>query len=161
MDPLSDIPMKLRLAALLTLSLVLCASAGTLTTRDGKRYTGPLQLKDAQITVTTDDGPQSFPLTAVLKADFRSGVNALPKPGHGLRGEYFVGRNLQRLLLTRTDPAIDYNWTQTLPHPSLVPQSREFSVRWTGQLRPEKSEIYTLITNTDDGVRVYLDGKLI
>ncbi|MDB5322405.1 MAG: hypothetical protein JWN40_4036 [Phycisphaerales bacterium] len=153
--------MMFRIAFLLILSLAFCASAGTLTTRDGKTYSGPLQLRESQITVTTAEGPRSFPLTAVLSADFKAGGGAAPKAGHGLRGDYFVGRNLAKLQLSRIDPAIDYDWTRTLPHPSLVHTGREFSVRWAGQLRPDHTEKYSLISNTDDGVRVYLDGKLI
>jgi hypothetical protein len=153
--------MMFRSVLFLNLCIAFCASAGTLTTRDGKTYTGPLQLRDAQIVVTTAEGPRSFPFSAVLSADFKAGGAIAPKPGHGLRGDYFVGRTLQKLQLTRIDPAIDYDWTLTIPHPSLVHSGREFSVRWTGQLRPDHTEKYTLISNTDDGCRVYLDGKLM
>ena len=133
-----------------------------MTTRDGKTYTGPLQLRDAQITVTTADGPRSFPFSAVLSADFKASSGIAPKPGHGLRGDYFVGRTLQKLQLTRIDPAIDYDWMRTIPHPSLV-HSRAANSPCAGprQLRPDHTEKYTLISNTDDGCRVYLDGKLI
>jgi hypothetical protein len=148
--------------SLLTLALVaLTAPAGTLTTRDGKTFAGPLTFSADRITVTTATGPQSFPLADVRHADFKAGGGNPPKPGHGLRGDYFVGRSLGRLLLTRTDPVIDYVWADTLPHPALVPWGREFSVRWTGRLRPDRSETYRLISNTDDGVRVYLDDKLL
>jgi len=138
------------------------ATAGTLTTRDGKIYTGPIRFvaSGAQLSVTTDQGPQTFPLNAIAKADFKAG-NALPKPGHGLRGEYFVGRNLHRVLLTRNDACIDFNWNEVLPHPALAPVGRQFSVRWTAQLRPDFTEKYTIISNSDDGVRVYLGGHLI
>src|SRR5260221_12652946 len=126
--------MMLRIAPLLIFAIAVCAHAGTLTTRDGKTYSGPLQLQDAQITVTTVEGPRSFPLTAVLSADFKAGAALPPKPGHGLRGDYFYGRTLQKLQLTRIDPTIDYDWSRTLPHPSLGHSGREVSVRWTGPL---------------------------
>jgi hypothetical protein len=36
-----------------------------------------------------------------------------------------------------------------------------FSVRWIGQVEPLYSETYTFYTNTDDGVRLWVDGQLI
>jgi hypothetical protein len=149
-----------RLTLVLLLLPALIASAGTLTTRDGKTYTGSLQFRDTSITVDTDDGARSFPLADVRKADFRTGFST-PKAGHGLLGQYFLGRDLKKLLLTRVDPVIDYDWKQTFPHPSLASTGREFSVRWTARLRPDRSDKYTLVANTDDGVRVYLDNKLV
>ncbi len=143
--------------------LVLAArvDAGTLTTRDGKSFTGRLQLSETQITVVTEAGDQSFPFSAITKADFQAGGVTPPAPGHGLFGEYFQGRNLKTLLLTRTDPAIDYDWKDSLPHSALAPWGREFSIRWTGRLRPTRTDTYTLVTTTDDGVRLWLDGKLL
>lgn len=149
-----------RLSALLVL-VATVANAGTLTTRDGRTYTGPLRLTQNKITVATATGEQTFPLDAIANADFATAANETPKPGHGLRGEYFIGRNLQRLYLVRTDPVINYTWTQTLPHPALCTWAREFSVRWTGQLQADFSETYTIIANTDDGVRVWIDDKLL
>ena len=137
------------------------APAGTLTTRDGKTYSGPLQLLETKIAITTDDGRRSFPFSEIARVDFKAGAGVPPAPGHGLRGEYFVGRNLKTLLLTRTDSSIDYDWKDSLPHPALAPWGREFSIRWTARLRPGRTDKYTLITTTDDGVRLWLDGKLL
>lgn len=152
--------MTLRLSLLLLL-LPTLARAGTLVTRDGQTLAGAVRLTGQQVTVTTDAGPRAFPLASVLSADFKTPANATAQPGHGLHGEYFRGKTLKHLLLTRTDPQLDYAWTQTFPHPSLVQWGREFSVRWTGQLRAEHSERYTLIANTDDGCRVWIGGQLV
>ncbi|HEY7117370.1 MAG TPA: PA14 domain-containing protein, partial [Tepidisphaeraceae bacterium] len=148
---------------LLALSLALAcpAGAGTLTTRDGKHLAGSLAVGEDRITVMTDSGPQAVPLANVAEADFKAGGAEAAKAGHGLRGDYFAGRSLRQLMLTRVDPAIDYEWSDTLPHPSLAGASREFSARWTGRLRPDHSEKYALIADTDDGVRVWLDGRLV
>jgi hypothetical protein len=150
-----------RLAAVLILLLPLAAPAGTLVTRDGQTLAGPLRLADSQITINTDAGPRTLPLASIVSADFKTAATAAPRPGHGLRGEYFRGKTLKRLLLTRTDPAVDYNWSSALPPPALPIWGREFSVRWTGQLRPDHAEKYTLITNADDGVRVWIGGRLV
>jgi len=137
------------------------APAGTLITRDGKTYYGPVQLSQTSITISTQAGMQTFPFSAISTVDFKTGGSTPPAAGHGLCGEYFVGRNLRTLLLTRNDPAIEYDWKDTLPHPALAPTGREFSIRWTTRLRPSKTDLYTLITNTDDGVKLWLDNKLL
>ncbi len=36
-----------------------------------------------------------------------------------------------------------------------------FSVRWTGKIKPQFTETYTFTTTADDGVRLYVDGRLI
>lgn len=80
--------------------------------------------------------------------------------GTGLLGMYYVGRNFEQFVFQRPDRNIDYDWTGSLPGP-LMPPDRPFSVRWIGKLVPQFSEQYTIMTASDDGVRVYLDGKLI
>jgi glucose/arabinose dehydrogenase len=61
-------------------------------------------------------------------------------------------------VLVRQDPAVDFNWDQGSPDPS-VPDAN-FAVRWTktqwfGQGR------YRFTTVTDDGVRLFLDNRLV
>ena len=36
-----------------------------------------------------------------------------------------------------------------------------FSVRWTGQVQPQYSETYTFYTNSDDGIRLWVNGQLV
>ena len=40
-------------------------------------------------------------------------------------------------------------------------RDNEFSVRWTGQVKPKFSEDLTFIVDVDDGVRLWVDGELI
>ena len=80
--------------------------------------------------------------------------------GHGLQGEYFANTTLQSTpVLTRIDPAIDFNWGVGSPG-SGVP-TNTFSVRWTGTLTVPSSGVYKLGMATDDGSRLYLDGTLL
>ena len=62
---------------------------------------------------------------------------ALPVPrtvfGAGLQAQYFSGANFERLIFTRTDRQIDFDWNATAPAPG-VP-ANAFSVRWTGLLQ--------------------------
>ncbi len=68
------------------------------------------------------------------------------------------------LALTRIDPKIDftkdntntyYKWGTIAPDPKVNPNY--YTVVWNGYLVPKYSEGYTISTNTDDGVRFWLD----
>jgi beta-glucosidase len=86
-----------------------------------------------------------------------------PPPGHagpGLLGEYFVGKERAGTpKLVRVDPTVDFHWELAAPAPGLPEDG--FSVRWTGKLTPPKSGRYALGLRSDDGSRLYLDGKLV
>jgi beta-glucosidase len=89
-----------------------------------------------------------------------------PPPGiapgspHGLYAEYFNNQTLQgRPFATQVDPQVDFIWGDGAPLPGVPANS--FSVRWTGRLRVPKSGNYELVTRADDGVRLWLDGKLL
>jgi hypothetical protein len=88
------------------------------------------------------------------------GLNSLP-PGNGtgLKGEYYDNSDFTNLKLTRVDPSINFSWGSSSPDPSIGPDT--FSVRWTGQVQPRYSEIYTFYTKTDDGVRLWVNGTLL
>jgi hypothetical protein len=77
----------------------------------------------------------------------------------GLTGTYYQGPNFRQQVLVRTDSNVDFQWGQGAPDPSLL--HRAFSVRWTGQITAPTSEIYTFSTVADDGVRLWVGGKLI
>ncbi len=83
------------------------------------------------------------------------------KPGeHGLRGEYFANKDLQGTpVLTRIDSTIRFEWAMSSPD-TMLP-SDHFSVRWTGTLVPSTTGMYRLGVSTDDGVRFWLDGRLL
>jgi hypothetical protein len=61
-------------------------------------------------------------------------------------------------VIVRTDPAIDFNWGWQSPGAGL--SANYFSVRWTGQI-PFEAGRYRFTTTTDDGVRLYVDDRLI
>ena len=81
--------------------------------------------------------------------------------GNGLYAEYFNNANLQGTpTLTRVDPAVSFFWdAETSPDPSIG--FTNFSVRWTGQLTVPLTGQYRLLTNSNDGVRLWLNGKLL
>jgi beta-glucosidase len=83
------------------------------------------------------------------------------KPGrHGLMAEYFSNPDRRgKPALKRVDPKIDFDWGDEAPDPVLPKDN--FSVRWTGSLVPSETGVYTLGIGSDDGSRLYLDGKLL
>lgn len=79
--------------------------------------------------------------------------------GNGLQAQYYEGTDLTNLKLTRTDTTVNFNWEQNAP--DLALPTDYFSVRWTGQIQPKYSETYTFYTNSDDGVRLWVNGQLL
>lgn len=84
--------------------------------------------------------------------------------GTGLTGEYYNNEDFTDLKFRRTDATINYTWglignSPGAPDPSMEPDT--FSVRWQGQIQPRYSETYTFNTFSDDGVRLWIDNKLI
>ncbi len=79
------------------------------------------------------------------------------KAGGGMRGDYFRGTNFENLVLTRVDPQIDFNWGSSEPDPLVGADN--FSVRWIGEVEAAFTETYRFYTNTNDGVRLWVDGQ--
>jgi len=79
----------------------------------------------------------------------------------GLQGEYFDNANLSGIAKKlRTDSQIGFDWSGSSPMEG-IPQEN-FSVRWTGNLGPvPETGRYRILTKNDDGVRVFIDGKLL
>ncbi len=96
-----------------------------------------------------------FDATATYKGDVWSFMTA--KTTGGVKGQYFGGMNFGSLALTRTDPKIDFSWGAAAPDPLVGADN--FSVRWTGEVEAAFTETYTFYTNSDDGVRLWVDGK--
>lgn len=77
----------------------------------------------------------------------------------GWRGEYFPNRTLVGVpAVVRQDTAVDFNWGTGSPDPNIPADN--FSVRWTRMIYFETGH-YRFTTETDDGVRLFVDGNLI
>src|SRR5260221_764642 len=88
--------------------------------------------------------------------------------GTGLAGQYFSNSsptdsgstnfNAPNLFLTRIDPVIDFTWTNgTSPNLS----NGLYTVRWTGQVQPQYSELYFFDTVSDDAVNLWVTDQLL
>lgn len=94
-------------------------------------------------------------VTVIASADL---TPAHGKPGeHGLTGEYFNNKEFAGTpALTRTDAQVNFVWNDS---PGTGIGKDNFSVRWTGTLKPPVSGRYTLQTASDDGVRLFINGE--
>ncbi|MBE9118829.1 hypothetical protein IQ249_23345 [Lusitaniella coriacea LEGE 07157] len=79
--------------------------------------------------------------------------------GNGLKGEYFDNDDFTELKVTRTDAAIDFDWGGGSPDPSIEVDT--FTTRWTGEIEPLYGEDYTFHTESDDGVKLWVNGQLM
>ncbi len=85
--------------------------------------------------------------------------------GSGLYGEYFddspyTGQHFKKRILARTDTQIDFGWASGSPASATL-GTDNFSVRWTGWIKPKASGLHTFTARADDGVRLWINGQLI
>jgi len=124
-----------------SLSEALRKSVGTRTTLNCA--TG-CQLEDKTIAVES---------SALFTTDNNIAVN-------GLKAEYYDNKFFTgKPVLTRVDRQVDFNWRDGAPAKGIAPSN--FSVKWTGRLVAPASDLYELQLASDDGSRLYLDGKLL
>jgi len=77
----------------------------------------------------------------------------------GLRGDYYEGLNFEHLVRTQRDARLDFDWHERSPVPGVPATS--FTVRWTGWLVPPVTGRYVLHLTVDDGVRLWLNQRLL
>jgi len=123
----------------------------------------------SQAGATYDPGPLESDKTYYWRIDEYDGVDThkgdvlsfttIGAKGTGLRGDYYTGQNFDKLELTRTDPQVDFPWRGDPPNDKVG--GSDFSVRWTGDVSAQFTEAYSFYTITDDGIRVWVNSKLI
>ncbi len=107
------------------------------------------------VTVQASDGQLSH------RISFTWTVLARPS---GVLAEYFrsaMPGNPAELALSRIDANINFWWGRSSPAPEANVPADGFSVRWTGCLIPRSTELHTLYLRADDGVRLWIDGRLV
>ncbi|NJK85192.1 MAG: family 78 glycoside hydrolase catalytic domain [Bacteroidales bacterium] len=78
----------------------------------------------------------------------------------GLKSELFENIDLAgKAKLVRCDTIIDFNFEGNAPD-TLLPKDN-FSCRWSGYLEIPETKTYKLVTWSDDGVRLFFDGKKV
>jgi hypothetical protein len=80
-------------------------------------------------------------------------------PGGGAVAQYFNGMGLAGApILTQPEDSIDHSWGEGVVAANI---SDNVSARWTAVLEAPLTETFRLITTSDDGVRLFLDGRPI
>jgi hypothetical protein len=137
-------------------------------TLSGEQLAGEFRIEPDKVVITDTNGAATEVPLAELKR-FQSVQPNAPTnsltilanpPEHGLLGIYFNTPDCSGdFFKTRYDPSVDFDWGQSAPLPDM--NSNGFSVRWIGRLVVANTEHYTFHTVTDDGVRLWLNNKLI
>ena len=103
----------------------------------------------------------SQPPTAPTPPTSPTPPSTVSNSGTGLRAEYFNNNTLTApYTLTRTDATVDFFWGDGTPAPGVI-NSDNFSARWTGQVEAPITGTYIFSTDTDDGVRLWVNRKLL
>jgi len=121
-----------------------------------------------QVPVTFDPGTLAENTTYYWRIDEHGDGDALYEgeiwslttfgPGAGVKARYFEGMELSGTpVLSQVEDSIDHNWGNSEVVAGI---SDQISARWTANLEAPFTETYQLITNSDDGVRLWLDGRL-
>lgn len=84
------------------------------------------------------------------------GYEKINSRGHGLKGEYFIDRNLSKIYDMRIDRGISFKWPGR-PRFGMKPDG--FSVRWTGLIFADEPGAYRFILHCDDGGRLWVKGQ--
>ncbi len=91
------------------------------------------------------------------------GLAGMASGAEGLIGEYYHGSASgawDDLVMKRLDPTVDFSWGEGSPEPGVV-NVDNFKVRWTGEVEIPSTGTYTFHTQTDDGIRLWVNDVLV
>ena len=91
------------------------------------------------------------------------GLAGMASAEEGLIGEYYhgsAGDPWDDLVMERLDPTVDFGWGDFSPEPGVV-NVDNFKVRWTGEVEIPSTGTWTFHTQTDDGVRLWVNDVLV
>ena len=76
---------------------------------------------------------------------------------HGLRAEYFYGTNLKGLIKAGRTARVDYRMPFWVP----LERHEQVSIRWAGYVEAPQAGDYQFFTESDDGVRLWIDDTKV
>jgi uncharacterized repeat protein (TIGR03806 family) len=134
---------------------------GTGPTTNSLLYVGPFMLTNSAV-VQAIAAKAGAPNSGVASAGFLNSSEI--GNGNGLLGQYWSTHSPTAPFtgaptVTRLDKQVNFNWGNGSPDPLISVD--HFTARWTGSVEPQFNETYTFYTYTDDGARLYINGRLI
>ncbi|MEH2199966.1 PA14 domain-containing protein [Nostoc sp.] len=135
-------------------------SSGSIALVAGQKYDIKLEYYENQYSAVSQLSWSSNSQTKQIipQSQLYSNLNA-PGNGNGLQAQYYDNADFTNLKVTRTDPTVNFAWGAGSPDPSIGVDT--FSARWTGQVQAQYSETYNFSTNSDDGVRLWVNNQLL
>ena len=168
----NSILQALALLILGTGSAGICAAPtlhGTVETRAGETLEGELRFEKQHLIILNSDGKERTISASELKtAELRPGnpessphpILAPRKRIGGLMGNYYRMRDFGGGAPNeRVDSVIDFEWGSQSPMPDFPREN--FSVRWQGEIETTTTGNYIFHTQSDDGVRLWIDNRLL
>ncbi|MBN2766367.1 MAG: glycoside hydrolase family 3 C-terminal domain-containing protein [Paludibacteraceae bacterium] len=105
---------------------------------------------------------KGFNVTYVDKYDHMQDVLFVSSTSseNGLKGEYYNNKELSGTpVATQTDKRIGFEWTMGSGVAGV--NKNNFSVKWTGELRPTETATYEFIVSGDDGYRLFINNEKV
>jgi hypothetical protein len=78
---------------------------------------------------------------------------------NGLAVTYYNNADFTGTTVKRVDPVVDFDWAAGAPASAIGVEA--FSARWTGQVLAPSTGTYTFYTQSDDGIRLWVNGQAI
>jgi hypothetical protein len=141
----------------------------------GVRNTAGANMNTAVKTNVTLSGTQQFTFTKSFPAGIYTYWVAYEKDGewvelapkkiftigtqNGLSATYYNNKDFTGGSVPRIDSTVNFDWWTAAPVSGIDPET--FSVEWTGSVQAPAAGIYTFYTQSDDGVRLWVDNKLL
>jgi hypothetical protein len=97
-------------------------------------------------------------ITGMNTVKTQSSTISLKTVSGGLTVAYFNGTDLNNFNFAATEVTPTVNHTSA---PSQVSDASKYSARWTGFVKPDYSQNYTFYTTAANGVRLWVNGKLM
>jgi len=131
---------------------------GSIPTQASSKYTGPVTVSSSCAFKVRAFAP-SLVGSAIVENDYL--VNPVIGNGTGLLGNYFANSKDGGGIPTASeiDSLINFNWNGGSPINGV--DGSNWAGEWTGQVQAMTTGTYTFYTNSDDGVRVWINGQLV
>ena len=142
----------------LTASALHAAQSGTVELNDGRQINGEVRFTKDAVTVRSEDGKtHSIPIDEMRQATLAKGPGKPDLKRNGLRGRYFANIKHEGTPVERIDQQVNFDWREGSAAKG-VPKDG-FSVRWEGEVEAPISGEITFEVESDDGSRLWVDGK--